>query len=642
MLAPRVLCAALLLWLGLTGIAHAADAPMRRPIIDFAALPAMQAPVLSPNGRKVATRIARDGKQYLAVLDFDGARPVVMAVGETDLNWWRWVNDGWLVVGIGNPVPIQGGEDMYVRRAIGISADGKTINKLAFREAAQGADDVLWIARDGSPRILLAVQGSIYLDRDFWPEVMEMDVSTGKGRRVVGPHEGVMSWYADANGTVRMGIGSSLDGRNTRLLYRDPGQRNFRTVDKANRRRREEMTVPALFLPEPGRALAIADDDQGFGTLYELDLATLKLGKPVHAVKGFDIGGLRLDPTGSRATGVSVTGDWHRIDWLDPALAQVQAEIDKAIGTRRATIVSMSANQMRLLVHLGSPDQAGAYYLYDREDGVMRHLAWLNESLKGTPFHPVRTIRYKARDGLEIAAVLTTPKGHSAGTKLPLIVMPHGGPFARDDESWDWWAQFLADRGYLVVQPNYRGSSGYGTAFAEKGEGQWGLAMQDDLNDAVDALAKLGLADPKRVCMVGGSYGGYAALRAAQRDGSRYRCAVAFAGVSDLPRLQRYDRRFLMSGVRSDWLRTQAPDLRSVSPINYAQDFTIPVLMVHGRKDTNVPVAHSREMAENLREAKKDVVYVEQREGDHNLSRQDDRVQFLEQLEAFLAKHNPA
>jgi dipeptidyl aminopeptidase/acylaminoacyl peptidase len=641
MLALRTLCAALLLMLGHADIAHAAEAPARRPIIDFAALPALEAPSLSPDGRKIATKIARDGKQYLAVLNFDGAPPVFIANGDNDLNWWRWVNNDWLVVGIGNQIPFQG-DEMYIRRAVAVSADGKTLNKLAFSDAAQMADDVIWTARDGSPRILLAVQKSVYLGADFWPVVMEYDVSTGKGRRVAGPYEGVMDWYADGAGNVRMGIGSSTDGRNVRLLYREGGRGSFRTVDRANRRRDEHLTVPALFLPEPGRALAIADDDDGFGTLYELDLATLALGKPVHAAKGFDIGGLRVDPTGYRATGVSVTGDWHRIHWLDPELAKVQAEIDKAVGDRRATIVSMSADQMSLLVYLGAPDQAGAYYIYDRADGVMRHVAWTNNVLKGTRFHPVRTIRYKARDGLEIAAVLTTPKTHVAGTALPLIVMPHGGPFARDEESWDWWAQFLADRGYLVVQPNYRGSSGYGTEFTKMGEGQWGLAMQDDLNDAVDALAKLGLADPKRVCMVGGSYGGYAALRAAQRDGARYRCAAAFAGVSDLPRLRRYDSRFLMSGARSDWLRTQAPDLRSVSPLNYPADFTIPVLMVHGRKDTRVPVAHSREMAEKLRKAKKDVVYIEQREGDHHLSLQADRIQFLEQLEAFLTKHNPA
>ena len=135
------------------------------------------------------------------------------------------------------------------------------------------------------------------------------------------------------------------------------------------------------------------------------------------------------------------------------------------------------------------------------------------------------------------------PRGR--GTKnLPLIVMPHGGPFARDSESWDWWSQYLAELGYAVIQPNYRGSSGYGTAFAKKGQGEWGLKMQDDLDDAVAWLAKEGIADPKRACMVGASYGGYAAMRAAQRDGAHYRCTVCYAGVSGLQAMQRSELRF--------------------------------------------------------------------------------------------------
>jgi dipeptidyl aminopeptidase/acylaminoacyl peptidase len=255
--------------------------------------------------------------------------------------------------------------------------------------------------------------------------------------------------------------------------------------------------------------------------------------------------------------------------------------------------------------------------------------------------HPVRTIRYKARDGLEIPAVLTLPAGLEARA-LPVVVMPHGGPFARDSETWDWWAQFLADRGYAVVQPNYRGSAGYGTAFAEKGQGQWGLAMQDDLNDALAFLVRAGIADPKRAAMVGASYGGYAAMRAAQRDGALYRCAVAFAGVSDLPALLRYDSRFLNTGRGIDWLRKQAPDLRAVSPINFPGQFSIPILLVHGKKDQRVPVKQSRELAEKLSKAGKSVKYVEQPQGDQYVSREADRLQFLTELEAFLKAHNPA
>lgn len=271
---------------------------------------------------------------------------------------------------------------------------------------------------------------------------------------------------------------------------------------------------------------------------------------------------------------------------------------------------------------------------------MLAPLGFDNLTIKMRRMHPVRTIRYKARDGLDIAAVLTLPYGRDA--KLPLIVMPHGGPVARDSETWDWWAQFLADRGYAVVQPNYRGSSGYGTPFTEKGEGQWGLAMQDDLDDAVKALAAQGIADPARVCMVGASYGGYAAIRAAQRDGDKYRCAVSYAGVSDLHRMIQYQKNFLFSGSRGDWLREQAPDLKNVSPLNFPEQFSIPLLLVHGDQDLVVPPAQSRVLAQKLKDAGKDVTYIVQPEGDHHFSRTEDRLAFLKALEAFLKKHNPA
>jgi dipeptidyl aminopeptidase/acylaminoacyl peptidase len=192
------------------------------------------------------------------------------------------------------------------------------------------------------------------------------------------------------------------------------------------------------------------------------------------------------------------------------------------------------------------------------------------------------------------------------------------------------------------VQPNYRGSTGFGTAFQEKGDGEWGLKMQDDLNDAVQHLARQGIADPKRVCMVGASYGGYAALRAAQRDGAMYRCAVSYAGVADLAHLAKFDSRSLYGRSARAYLKEKAPDFKAVSPIHFPAQFGAPVLLMHGKKDLRVPVSQSREMAEKLRKAGKAVHYVEQPEGDHHFSRQQDRLQFLRELEAFLAKHNPA
>jgi dipeptidyl aminopeptidase/acylaminoacyl peptidase len=203
-------------------------------------------------------------------------------------------------------------------------------------------------------------------------------------------------------------------------------------------------------------------------------------------------------------------------------------------------------------------------------------------------------------------------------------------------------AQFFANRGYAVLMPNFRGSTGYGKKFLNAGNGEWGRKMQDDVDDALAWLATQGLADRSRACIVGASYGGYAALRAAQRTPQLYRCAVSYAGVSDLAALSRYDRNFLNSRGRRQWLSAQAPDFRDVSPLNHAADFTIPVLLMHGDRDVVVPVTESRRMADRLRDAGKPHRYVEQRGGDHRFSRTEHRLQFLRELESFLDQNNPA
>ncbi|WCM25771.1 S9 family peptidase [Sphingomonas sp. QA11] len=616
-----------------------ADAPI--PAELFGRLPFMEAPQLSPDGTRAAARLAVNGTQRLAIIPLDDSSKMVQInQGEIDLNSWTWVNDSWLVARIGTNTPVEG-DTWYVRRAISISADGKKMQVLGKQDAAQGADDILWIARDGSPHVLLAMQTSIYSDRPgFWPEVRDFDVSTGKGKRVLAPSTDVMDWYADSTGTVRLGIAYVDSTRTSKMLYRDRNDQTFRTVDKVRGPGASLGNVPAMFLPEPGKAIAY-DDAGGFNALYNLDLASLKTGEKLFGVPGYDIDNLITGDGGTRLIGIHYTDTRARTHWFDPALADIQAKIDQAVGTRRAQIKSWSRDFKVLIVLVDSPDNPGTYYIFRQDEGVMHVFASVNEGLGRKAYGPVSSIRYKARDGLEIEAILTRPKG-GTGKNLPLIVMPHGGPFARDDESWDWWAQFLASRGYAVIQPNYRGSSGYGTAFSEKGNGQWGLAMQDDLIDAIKWAAKEGIADPRRVCIVGGSYGGYAALRAAQRDHGTYRCAISYAGVSDMAAILRHDGSFLNGGRSKDYWRSQSTDLKGASPINFATDFSIPVLVMHGKVDARVPVKQSREMVEKLKAAGKTYRYIEQPLGDHHFSREADRIQFLKEMEAFLKEYNPA
>jgi dipeptidyl aminopeptidase/acylaminoacyl peptidase len=612
-----------------------------RSLDDFAALPFMEGPQLSPDGSMVAARVAARGRQLLAILHvFGGVKPTLVGTGETNINWWRWVNNEWLVVGIG-AIDHLLDTDFYVRRTIGVSIDGQKVIQIAKDEAAQVADDVLWIANDGTPRIRLALQKSIYSDDiGFWPEVIEVDVSTGKSKSIVKPQQEVSQWYADGTGAVRIGIGAFNEGRNRQLYYRERDGAPFHIVDRANTRKDERLMVPCLFLPEKAQALVIHDRD-GFDAVYRVDLATMTVGEKVAGADGYDIDGIIPGASHTQLLGVRYTDTRARVRWLEPELQKIQDEIDKSVPGRVASVVSMDDKRQRFLVHIGAADRPGAYYFMDLADARLQRLATVNERIGTAAANPVRTIRYKARDGLDLTAVLTLPAGREAKA-LPVVMMPHGGPFARDDESWDYWVQALAERGYAVVQPNFRGSSGFGTAFAKKGERQWGLGMQDDVNDALAEIARLGIADPKRAAVVGGSYGGYAALRAAQRDGALYRCAISFAGVSDLSALLKYDARFLNSGRGSDWLRGQAPDLKGVSPINFPEQFSIPVLLVHGKQDLRVPVKQSRQMADRLQKAAKTVRYIEQPEGDHHLSRQEDRLAFLQETEAFLKQYNPA
>lgn len=607
----------------------------------FAALPVVVHPVLSPDGTRVATRIAIKGQLRLAIIPVgDVQKTVLIAPGNSDLNDWQWVNNQWLVVRAGAMSQVDG-ENWYVRRVIAVSADGTKMNALGKDIAGQIADDILWVARDGSPRLLLALQTSIYSNEPgFWPEVRNFDVSTGKSIRVQGPTQNVMDWYADTGGTVRLGIAYDDIGKSWRALYRANASSSFRTIDRARGPNAQLGTLPSLLTPASDKSIAV-DDTDGFDAVYNFDLTTMKIGEKLFGIAGYDIDGPVVDPSGTRLLGVRYTDTAPRTHWLDPTLAAVQADLDRAVGDRQPQIVSWSNDLSILIVHLGGPMRGGAYYTYRPAEGRMSLFVTLNPELGNKPLAPVSTIRYKARDGVEMSAVLTLPKGRAA-KDLPLILMPHGGPFARDDEEWDWWAQFLASRGYAVLQPNYRGSAGYGTEFARRGRGQWGLAMQDDLTDAVNWAAKQGIADPKRVCIVGASYGGYAAFRAAQRDKGVYRCAVSYAGVSDLSAMLRYNSSFLNSGRSNAWLKLQAPDLKSVSPINFAGDFSIPILIMHGKADQRVPVKQSREMVERLKALGKIYRYVEQPEGDHHFSREADRLQFLQELEAFLTKYNPS
>lgn len=621
----------------------AAAAQAERPIEDFAALPAIESPKLSPSGTAVAMAINREGEQMLVIspLISNGKAAAAINVGDNDLNWWTWVNDDWLVAGVGGVKNMSAGEDWYITRAVAVSSDGTKIKWLVSEDAGQNADDIIWTAKDGSANVLLAYQSSIYYeDEGFFPQVDMIDLASGKKKVIVKPVRHVSNWYADGNGVVRIGIGTQEGSRMMRLLYRKTNNDLFKTVERAFLGKDQSLLVPHIFGADGTTAITVAEKE-GFDGVFSMNLQTFELGEKIHGLPNYDVSGVHSDRSGTQLTGIAYTDQRSRVRWVDPIIADVQQALEQSVPGKDVRLMSMDDAHTVFIAKIGAASAPGSFYLFDKRTAKMQRFGFANDRIKGASLAPVKSVRFAARDGVEIEAILTLPKDRPTN-KLPFIVMPHGGPFARDEESWDWWAQFLADRGYAVLQPNYRGSSGYGSEFAKKGAGQWGMAMQDDLDDAVQWAVEQSIADPARVCIVGASYGGYAAMRAAERGGRPYRCAVSYAGVSDLKVMRRYDGQFLNGRFATEWLREQAPDLDAVSPIKRPQNFAIPILLVHGKKDRRVPYKQSASLAEKLQKAGKSVRYVEQPLGDHHFTREADRIEFLTELEKFLDAQNPA
>ena len=342
----------------------------------------------------------------------------------------------------------------------------------------------------------------------------------------------------------------------------------------------------------------------------------------------------------------ALVGDEDRYTFFDPADERAWNAIVAAFPDRRVSLESWSVDRRMITVLADSPTEGPAFAVVDLSD---RSAIWLGAEyadLQATDISRREPVRFTASDGMPLSGYLTLPHGRPAKA-LPLVVFVHGGPAARDTPGFDWWAQAMASRGYAVLQVNYRGSDGFGWDFLKAGFGQWGRKMQTDLSDAVRSMAAKGIVDPKRVCIVGGSYGGYAALAGAALDHGVYRCAASFGGVSDLQRLVAYSRS--KGGISSQryWYRfmgaenSNDPTLAKYSPLAHAAEVDIPVLLIHGRDDTVVPLEQSQLMADALQRAGKPVELVVQKGADHWLSRGDTRLGMLKAVTAFLEKHNP-
>jgi len=613
------------------------------PLEVFSEFPAIQDPRISPGGKVVAAKIRFQGRQVIALLPIGAGKPEIIAKdGEFDaqgdyvMQGWRWIDDDNLLITLTSRQNYLG-QSFDASRVVAYNRTSRKTVPLAWEGAMFFAGDILWMSREGKPTILLE-RGS---------QVVKVDVLTGKIIETVQhPSPSIGGWFADGQGVVRLGSGYDPSSGKQVWMYRPRAGAHLETIFSGKVDRFEGIALPQIFLNQPDKAIATSRKD-GYLAVYELDLKTMELGRKLFGIEGYDIDGVGSGPGGDRLEAVYATERTSRIYYFDPRLKEIQQGLEETFGAGNVTIASTDRAREMIVARVAQPGAPGGFYIYDTRTGGLSRLGWINSRIAGGRLNPVTTIRYKASDGRQIEAVLTLPRHRSGQKNLPLIVLAHGGPWARDSEDWEYvpWAQPLAELGYVVVQPNYRGSSGYGKDWEKASDGNWGERMQDDLNDAVVHLAGQGIADPKRVCIMGWSYGGYAASRAAQRDGSKYRCAISGAGVHDLPDMVSYDKNYLGEYAARTGLGS-AGQLRKVSPGLHPKDYSTPILIIHGEKDKRVPVRQSRDLVRRLREAGKvegrDFVYVELPRETHNLMLEASRLRVLQEVKAFLDKHNPA
>jgi dienelactone hydrolase len=581
-----------LLAAGLAGAAH--SAPL--PISAFYGPPASRGAQLSPSGRYLALIERSDQHEAVSVIDLQTHDKTVALKSREGrgVDWVRWKGDDRLVTGVGRH-----------KRGGGDDDDGPETPRTGATLTALDRDGGRAVAL--SPGAAAKLSGPLRmadaLSRD--PQHVIVAAADAKG--------GSSLWKVDVGSGAAEFVGEGKEDPDDEIAGPNMVVRYDHRPDK------DAAEFDVLGPVAGGRRAYVslqprskADGDVATLRIYDFDKR--RFSDPVWPALKYEVTDVVYHEGDRELAGVCYTADAYVCEFKDPGLsADYKAARASFDGERSLTPLSMSDDGRYWLFGVQGPTEPGSYYVFDRRTHRMTLAANRHPDLPSSKLGPAQAFTYKARDGLEIRAYLTRPPKAPAGP-LPLIVMPHGGPEARDSLGFDVWAQILATRGYLVVQPNFRGSSGFGRKFVEAGYGQWGAKMQDDITDAVMSLVKSGQADVNRICIFGASFGGYAALYGASQTPGLYKCAASFAGVSDLKALVEWEHhtkghedRYAYASRAIGNPAKDAARLAATSPINRIEKMSIPVLMIHGELDRSVPVEQSQAMERAMRKAKKDV-----------------------------------
>ena len=597
------------------------------PLEDFFRKPQRVQLRLSPSGRHLAWLEPWERRLNLVVQDLGtGHTTRVTATTERDLAGYLWASDERLVY-----VQDRGGDENFRLYAVGRDGAG-AVDLTPFDGVQCGLVDDL---EDEDDAILFQMNR-----RD--PEVFDVyrvDARTGEMRLAAENPGNVQSWHTDHAGRLRAAV--TTDGVHTSVLFREADTDPWRTVATYDFK---EYARPLLFAFEGESTLVVSSNlGRDRAAIHEYDARAGQTTRLVYEHPEVDVGQIVYSRHRRRLTGAVYESDRVGYHFLDPAREALQALVDERLPGRENTIVSYARDESRFVVHSGTDRTLGGYWLLDANRRELTHACDLSPWLPEERMAAMRPVRFPARDGLALRGYLTLPHGVPP-RDLPLVLHPHGGPWARDSWGFHPEVQFLASRGFAVLQVNFRGSAGFGRTFLEAGFGQWGLAMQDDLTDAVRWAVGQGIADPRRVAIYGGSYGGYAALSGVVKTPDVYACGVSYVGVSNLftwfdaiPPYWRPYREMLHEMVGHP--ERDAERMRATSPYFHADRIRVPVLVAQGANDPRVPKHESDQIVGALRARGVEVEYMVKDDEGHGFHNEENQFEFYRVLERFLLRN---
>ncbi|MBB1439864.1 S9 family peptidase [Shewanella sp. SG41-4] len=614
------------------------------PVEAFASIPDVSFITLSPDGKKIASlmRVSNNELegQVINIRDTETSKDIFPV--QTDNQKFvilslKWASNDMLLIESKYPAIRNGTPTTETRLMKYTISDNKLSSVLSnysltrFQWLPQLQASVIDYLPDDPDHILLQIVG--LGSKSQYESVINVSLKTGAIKPIQHARKYFEDWVIDRQHNVRIGI------------YRDDTSYRIYEQKAANEEPRqlwqfeaftEDEIWPIGFDHDPN-ILYVSAYHQGLKSIFKVNLTDPALAKElVYHDENYDTEGwLVYSQLKQKVIGLSTNIEGEYLFW-DQDYVALYNGLNEALPQSHNDIRQFSDDERNYIAYATGPVESGAYYFGSRDKKQLYPIAYRYSQLPPEVLSQPQTVHYNARDGLAIEAFLTTPKD-TVAKNLPTIIFPHGGPISYDSTTFDYWAQFLANRGYAVLQMNFRGSSGYGFNFMNSGLKNWGLEMQTDIEDGTHWLIEQGISDPKRVCIVGASYGGYAALMGVAITPDLYQCAISVAGVTDLEYLVKSSRRYDNSKIVKKQIGDDYDDLFQRSPISKAANINVPVLLIHGTKDRVVRVQHSEEMYDALKDLHKPVKYIELENGDHYLSNNEHRLTTFIEIEHFLS-----